>query len=420
MAFTAAAVVVSDRSVPAPVNWVLLAMVAPLLVIFFSHLRRLRNRSSAMAEESRRLHFVVDRASDWIFLTDDSGAIQYTNRTACAQLGFSSEELKGKSIAELTSEPQRNVLRELVTKCRDQAIPPAEVVFERRDGAAVSVEIGCTAIASEGTRILHFAGRDITERKAIDRRLREARQWEGLGSLAGGVAHDFNNLLTSIMGNASLAKEMLAEGHPVAGLLQSIVVAGESSAELVRMMLATSGYRPRYREILRVDEILIKLLSERPLPANVICRTNAEPAVIESDVRSVEMLLWSLIANGADSYGTRGGEVSVSVRCAKASETGQIQAPQGADFEDGAVPTVACISVVVEDSGCGMKPEVLERAFDPFFTTKFTGRGLGLPAVRGIVRAHAGKLWLRSRPLEGTRVEVWLPCTRYDGDASAS
>jgi signal transduction histidine kinase len=233
------------------------------------------------------------------------------------------------------------------------------------------------------------------------------------------VAHDFNNLLTSIMGNASLAKQMLPEGHPVAGLLQSIVTAGESSAELVRMMLATSGYRPRYRQILRVDEILIKLLRERALPANVVCRTYAEPVVIESDVRSVEMLLWSLIANGADSYGAQGGEVSVSVRSADTPGPGPIQALQGADFEDGAVPPGSCVSVVVEDSGCGMKPEVLERAFDPFFTTKFTGRGLGLPAVRGIVRAHGGKLWLRSRPVEGTRVEVWLPYTRYDVEASA-
>lgn len=74
------------------------------------------------------------------------------------------------------------------------------------------------------------------------------------------------------------------------------------------------------------------------------------------------------------------------------------------------MPGIKCLALVVEDHGCGMTAEVLERAFDPFFTTKFTGRGLGLPAVRGIVRACSGKLWLRTGPGEGTRVEVWLPC----------
>jgi signal transduction histidine kinase len=82
---------------------------------------------------------------------------------------------------------------------------------------------------------------------------------------------------------------------------------------------------------------------------------------------------------------------------------------EDASFEEGDAGSGECLGIVIEDSGCGMEPKVLERVFDPFFSTKFTGRGLGLPAVRGIVRAHSGKLLLQTKAGLGTRVEVWLP-----------
>jgi len=82
---------------------------------------------------------------------------------------------------------------------------------------------------------------------------------------------------------------------------------------------------------------------------------------------------------------------------------------RAASFEEGDPGSGECLGIVVEDRGSGMSPEILERAFDPFFTTRFTGRGLGLPAVRGIVRAYRGRLSLETVAGEGTRVEVWLP-----------
>jgi len=405
-------------SLPAPMNWVFFTVLSPVLVLAFSRLKRLRDRGSALSGEALKLRFVVDHASDWILLVSEDNTIEYINQTACASLGYGPGDLVGRKIDDLVAESHRPSLMEHLRKCQHSAVPPAEAVWKRRDGSLVPVEVGYSAISVQEQRIVHVAARDITERKSIERKLREARQWQGLGSLAGGVAHDFNNLLTSIMGNASLARESLPAGHPVVGLVESIQAAGERSAELVRMMLATSGYKPRYVETIRLDEMLAHILHDHPLPASISVLTSLETATVESDRRSIETLLWSLISNAADAYAHAEGKVIVSIASISSlSRNMDPSCPPGYEFfEDGEVPAGPCAHISVEDQACGMTPEVLERAFDPFFTTRFTGRGLGLPAVRGIVRAHGGKLVLATRPGCGTRVDVWLPAAgaRYD------
>ena len=414
IAFAAIVVTATFPTFPSPLNWAALAILGPSVVLGFSRLKRLSDRSRALSEESRGLRFVIDRVSDWIFLTDEKGLIQYANQTAGTQLGIPPDRLIGTRLEDLTAEAHRVAMRDLMARCRVLSAPPAEILFNRGEQGTVAVEISCTAISAGDTAVIHVAGRDVAERKAVERKLAEARQWEGLRVLAGGVAHDFNNLLTSIMGNASLARASLPEYHPVAGLLESIEGAGERSAELVRMMLASAGYKSRAREALRLERVLGKLLAERPLPGSVVLK--ADPDVeIESDGRTAETLLWSLVLNAAESYGESKGKVFVSI-----SGLSEPAVPDGtADFEDGQMPQGPSVQIVVRDSGYGMTPDVLERAFDPFFTTKFTGRGLGLPAVRGIVRAHGGKLRLRTTPAVGTTVEVWLPARGRQTGASA-
>jgi signal transduction histidine kinase len=208
------------------------------------------------------------------------------------------------------------------------------------------------------------------------------------------------------MGYASLARESLEDGHPSAPLIASIEHASERAADLVRMMLASSGYRPRYCERLRLEEVLNGVLAKHQLLGDDLLRVCTQPCTVESDARSMETLLWSLIANATESYGDRSGEVGISIHKVEnpASDDGAVPS-----FEEGETPAGRCIEIAVEDHGSGMSSEVLERAFDPFYSTKFTGRGLGLPAVRGIVRAHKGRLRLKTAPGRGTRIEILLP-----------
>lgn len=387
-------------------NWLWFFLLAPSMVLIGARIRRLRERSVALAQESLRLRFIVSRVSDWIFLTDEGGVIEYANETARIQLTGVDEQLTGRRIQDSACPAEQPALRDLIASCRDSGGAQGEINFIRGDGTAVPVEIRCSAIAADTGRVVYVAGRDVTDRRIMERKLSSARHWESLGALAGGIAHDFNNLLTSIMGYASLARESLEEGHPSAPLIASIEHASERAADLVRMMLASSGYRPRYCERLLLQEILDEVLSKHKLAGNGLVKVSAQPCVVESDVRSMETLLWSIISNAVESYGDAQGEVWISMRMLESPARDNGAAPS---FDEGEPPAIPCVEIAVEDHGSGMSGEVLERAFDPFYSTRFTGRGLGLPAIRGIVRAHKGRLRLTTTPGQGTRIEILLP-----------
>jgi PAS domain S-box-containing protein len=397
----------------APENWIALAVLGPLSVQGFAHLRHIVERNRTIARELANFKFISDHAGDWILLLDESGHIQYVNLRASADLGWSDRELIGRHIESLVPEAQRPVLSAALEKARSGAGKPIELAFERRDKSQVLVELGCAAVKTGEDQVIHAAARDIGERKQIEKKLQEIRHWESLGALAGGMAHDFNNLLTSILGNASLARSILPPRHETAPFLDGVISSAERSSDLVLMLLATAGYRPRYNEQLRLDQLLDWTLANRPLPPGVRVVAEAASTTFPGDRRAFETLLWSLISNAAEAYGEKEGEIRISIRFGPAPPGG------GVSFEEGDPGPGQCLGIVVEDHGSGMSPEVLDRAFDPFFSTRFTGRGLGLPAVRGIVRAYSGKLLLETAAGRGTRVEIWLPVSIAEHSVSS-
>jgi two-component system cell cycle sensor histidine kinase/response regulator CckA len=388
---------------PSPVNWIALTLIGPVIALGFAHVRNYRDIGRAAALELARLKFIGDHATDWIFLLSDSGIVQYANRTACANLGWRESELLGRSLEIVLPQREGPGLRDLLRAAISGTVPPVEVTFEQRNKSTVVSELSFTAVRTGKDWVVHVAARDVTERRQIEERLREMRLWESMGVMAGGIAHEFNNLLMSVIGNAELAKESLPKGHHAAEMLDDVVAAGERSAELVRMMLATSGHRPRESEEVDPAHVLTWILSTHSLPEKVRLVKTVEPGVFIGDRRSLETLLWGLISNAAESYGPDGGEVSLTIRY------GAPPYMSGASFEEGQIHEGLCLGIIVEDTGGGISDDVLKRAFDPFFTTKFAGRGLGLPAVRGIVRAYSGMLRLKTAEQNGTRVEAWLP-----------
>lgn len=398
---------VSFPDSPAPQNWIALAVVGPLMAAGFAHLRFLRDRNRAIAREFFNFKLIGDHASDWILLIGESGLIRYVNLKASTDLGWTDRELTGRHIESLVSEAQRPMLSAALERAKSGVGKPTELTFERRDKSLVPMELGCTAVRTGEEQVIHAAARDIGERKRIEKKLQEIRHWESLRALAGGLAHDFNNLLTAILGNASLARNILPPEHETAPMLDAIVASAERSSDLVRMLLATAGYRARDSEALHLDQLLDWTLANRPLPPQIRVAKEAVAAPFRGDRHAFETLLWSLISNAAEAYGEKDGEIRVAIRFGRAPI---FKRPtRAASFEEGDPGSGECLGIVVEDRGSGMSPEILERAFDPFFSTRFTGRGLGLPAVRGIVRAYRGRLSLETVAGEGTRVEVWLP-----------
>src|SRR6185437_15376938 len=247
---------------------------------------------------------------------------------------------------------------------------------------------------------------DITESRQAEERLRHAAKLESLGILAGGIAHDFNNLLTGIMGNASLILEDLPPGSRSIPFAENIVQASETAAQLTRQMLAYSG-KGRFvlervdlsREVREITPLL-----EASIPRMVALEMQLARALplVEADPGQIQQLVMNLVINGAEAIGNSAGTVTVATEVSHLD--GNLPIVSGFP-----VPEGRCVTLRVLDTGCGMDAQTRSRIFDPFFTTKFTGRGLGLAAVSGIVRGHRAGLSLNSEPGCGTEFVIHFP-----------
>ncbi|MCD6288137.1 MAG: response regulator, partial [Candidatus Hydrogenedentes bacterium] len=223
-----------------------------------------------------------------------------------------------------------------------------------------------------------------------------------------GIAHDFNNILTGILGNADLALMELPPVSPACQNLQEIEIAAHRAADLCRQMLAYSGRGKFVVEAIDVNELIDEMshLLDISISKKALLRYNLAdnlPA-IEADATQIRQVLMNLIINASEAIGNKSGVISVS--------TGAMDCDRAylrSTFFDDDLPEGVYVYFEVSDTGCGMDETTRNKIFDPFFTTKFTGRGLGLAAVLGIVRGHSGTIKVYSEPNRGTTFKALFP-----------
>ncbi len=250
----------------------------------------------------------------------------------------------------------------------------------------------------------------IAERIGAEESLRRTQKLESIGVLAGGVAHDFNNLLTGILGNASLAHDILPHGDHARELIGDVISASERAAHLTRQLLAYAGKGMFIIEPLDLSPLVRDI-------AHLIHTSIAHSAAIGFDLSEsippilgdsgqIQQIVMNLVINAAESIpqGKR-GMVMVMTGC---EEIDEAYIRSGLTPDDSVKPG-RYVFLEVRDNGAGMTREVQEKIFDPFFTTKFTGRGLGLAAVIGIVRGHKAVMHVSSEPGNGSTFRVLFP-----------
>jgi signal transduction histidine kinase/CheY-like chemotaxis protein len=242
----------------------------------------------------------------------------------------------------------------------------------------------------------------------VERKHLAAQRIESLGLFAGGIAHDFNNLLVGILGNASLALEEARGSAAVQAHLAEIETAARRAAELANQLLAYSG---KGRFI--VTDVDLNVLAEEmgqllhtSIGRRVGLRFELRPDLpeVRGDATQLRQVLMNLVLNAADAIGDGLGVVTVRTGVFDADETFLAACAVRGDAAPGIYAALE-----VADTGCGMDAATRARIFDPFFTTKFTGRGLGLSAVQGIVRSHRGALWIQSEKGRGSTFRVLFP-----------
>lgn len=250
---------------------------------------------------------------------------------------------------------------------------------------------------------------DVTERHRYQEQLFQTQRLESLGLLAGGIAHDFNNLLLAIMGNASLACNALRPSDTAVPMLRNVLTACERASLLTRRLLAYAGKDRGSASPTNLTALVRELgsLLRASIPKLVSIRVELEedlPFVL-ADETQLQQVVMNLVINGAEAIeeGTT-GTVTITTRRRPLfpDDLGHAVIPVGAIADE-------YVELLVRDTGCGMDSATQARIFDPFYTTKFTGRGLGLSTVLGIVGAHAGTVALKSAPGYGTSFSVLLP-----------
>ena len=258
------------------------------------------------------------------------------------------------------------------------------------------------------------AARDVTEardaeeaHRRFERQTQESQRLESLGLLTGGIAHDFNNLLTVVLGNTRLALTELAPDSPLERRLLRIRAAAEHGAALTEQMLVYAGRGSHVRKPSDLSRLVADMLEllRASLPARCELRHELAADVWgELDDTQLRQVLLNLATNAGESLGEGAGSVTI--------RTGKLSADRAYLADTRGVPDPepgSYVFVEVADDGPGIEAETQRRVFDPFFSTKFSGRGLGLAAVLGIVRGHGGVVKLASGPGRGTCFRVLLP-----------
>jgi len=383
----------------------------------------LRRVMAELEESHQHFSLLFHRAPIGYLVLDQVGLIHEVNDTFCRMVGRDRNQLVGAPFAECMAADNRGVfLARYRAFFKHPAGKHLEALFPRGqdpgfhahlEGATLSHSLGRPPV--NNVPLLLLAVTDITERKSaenkrlqLERQMQETQKLESLGVLAGGIAHDFNNLLTVILGNASLALDELPPTSAAGDNLKAIEHTALRAAELCRQMLAYSGKGRFVIEAVELGALIQDMVSllKASITKKAMLHLNLAESLpsLRGDPSQIRQIVMNLVINASEALGEHAGTITLATGLLEASPE-----PLAGIHLDEPLAEGPYVWLEVSDTGCGMDPETRRRIFEPFFTTKFTGRGLGLSAVLGIVRGHQGALKVQSEPGKGTSFKVLFP-----------
>jgi two-component system cell cycle sensor histidine kinase/response regulator CckA len=369
--------------------------------------RQLHEDQSLLEADTRRQRAILDNTTDLMWVKDASGRFSAVNTAFARAAEAPMSAITGKVPSELSGlwGPLDSGAQE-AEAIRTRTPVTREAVGAAGDERVFEVTVTPIYDAQGAPAGVAGSARDVTER----RRLLDAQRLESLGMLAGGVAHDFNNLLGVIGANAELARQAPEDAESTRESLIAIEEATRAASELTRQMLAYAGMGRVVTEVLNVSALvrgtaalLQTMVSKK---ATFRLELAEDLPTVEGDASQLRQMITNLVSNASDAVGNAGGVITLRTELVSLRR-GDVPARRGRPE----LPPGTYVLIEVTDTGHGMDAGTQDRIFEPFFTTKFVGRGLGLAAVTGIVRAHRGGLDLTSEPGRGTAFRVYLPMT---------
>jgi PAS domain S-box-containing protein len=384
---------------------------------------QVKKRTVELRESEERYREVVEGTNDLITRVDETGHFTFVNYVALRVLGVEKDLCVGQLAFDFVHPDDRAKTKAWFTACVDGHIEQASIEnrqVNRSNGEVTDMLWTARFHYGKNGMLQGTDGiaRDITERKQheeerlhLERQIQHTQKLESLGVLAGGIAHDFNNILVSILGHADLALEEMDSNERGRKDLEEIEKGAHRAAELAKQMLAYSGKGRFELTAINLNEFIEEMghLLKVSISKKVTLKYDFAEKLpsIEGDPTQIRQVIMNLITNASDAIGEESGVILTS--------TGTMNCT-GAYLQEIRVkeylPKGVYVYLEVSDTGCGMSKETQSRIFDPFYTTKFTGRGLGMASVQGIMRGHHGAIKVESEPGKGTAFKVLFPVSQ--------
>jgi PAS domain S-box-containing protein len=382
---------------------------------------RQRETENLLRQSRKRAESYLNIANTVFVALDTEGTITLVNKKACDILGRDEQHIIGKNwfsnfLPESIRDQVKKIFLQLVSG-KLEMIEYFENPIIAGDGTERLIAWHNAAITdSEGNLTgLLSSGQDITvyrkaaqEKRDLEIQMQHTQKLESLGVLAGGIAHDFNNILMAILGNTNIALMDLSPENPVYSNIKAVETAAKGAADLAKQMLAYSGRGKFLIEAVNlndaVDEMTRILEVSISKNAELEYRYAHDLPLIEADATQIKQVIMNLVTNASDAVNNSPGSISIT--------TGVMYCDAGylaSTYINESFDSGRYVYLEVTDTGCGMDQETLKKLFDPFYSTKFTGRGLGLSAVLGIIRGHKGAIKVYSEPGIGTSIKVLFP-----------
>lgn len=353
-----------------------------------------------ITEEKKALRAIINSISYPIFLKDNNLIYTECNDAFAEYIGLKKEDIIGKTVYNVSPEENARIYhmadKELLETKKPQIYESTVISKDNREHNVIFYKNAVKNNDGQMNGIVGFIV-DITgqkkaeeEKRKIEIQLLKAQKLESLGVMAGGIAHDFNNILVGILGFAELTLLDIPEDSPFKENLREIMKAGMKAKNIIKQILTYTGQNQCNINTIKLNNLIIDMddfikvsVSKKSI---IKYELKDDLPVIEADEAQISQIVMNLVINASESMGDKKGIIIIRTSYDK-------------DF----------VYLEVEDTGCGIPEEIKNKIFDPFFSTKFTGRGLGLAAVQGIVKSHKASIHVKSEKSKGTIFTVSFP-----------